>query len=427
MKEAPHFRFKAFMRQGTYAPSVVEDYTQKPWVFFGKDNLFPQRMRDLADNCGPLSTCIDSAALMFAGRGVEFKNADGSTNEAAQERWYSWVADVGEDAFLYRCFSDLALMNSVSFEVIRSASGIAKLSHLDVTGVRLGKRQEGERPMAYYSASWAHVEKSGRTAEQYKPVPLDIYDPARRTAKSLVYVKGYKQGRMYYGEPWYLPAVPHAQVWSKVAPFNQVQIDTGFMPSVHLHTWLRGDEEDLDQYDRDIERAYTGSQGRGIFHTFGNNGDEAPILKEIPFASHAGELDEIMGRSETAIYRIYGMPPVLAGIDVAGGLAGQGDALKEAFNLFLKTKAAPRQRMLSGKIEELMRADGITDFEYVEIEPLDLFEEEMDDATMREAYLASVTINEHRENEMDMDPVEGGDRFLKAGTTAPAQPTPPQE
>ena len=71
-----------------------------------------------------------------------------------------------------------------------------------------------------------------------------------------------------------------------------------------------------------------------------------------------------------AIYRIYGLPPVLAGIDVAGGLAGQGDALKEAFNLFLKTKAAPRQRMLAGKIEELMRADGITDFEFVEIEPL---------------------------------------------------------
>jgi len=397
------------MRQGSYAPVIREEYTGKPWIYFGHDNLFPQRMIELADNCGPQSIAKDTFALMLAGNGVRFVDEEGETIDRAQELWYKWTdAYGGEDKFLHGLCSDLALMGAFSYEKIRTGDGGQGLRHLDVTGLRIGK----EKGKAYWSADWREVEKRGRTADRYKPEPLDM-DDGRLRAKSIVYVKGYKQGLRFYGEPWYLPAIPHAEVWSKVAPFNKTQIDTGFMGSVHLHTWLSGDEEDLDDYDRDIEAAYTGANARDIFHTFGNPGEEAPKLTEIPYTSHAGELDEIMNRAETNIYRTWGLPPILAGIDIQGGLAGQGDALKEAFSYVMRTRVAPRQRMMAASFEKDMRAAGVTDFHHVEIEPLDLFDEEMDEATMREAYLASVTINEHRETVLNMDPIEGGDRLLK--------------
>ena len=402
-------RFHAFLRQGSYAPVIKEEFTGKEWIDFGHDNLFPQRLIELANNCGPLNTAKDTFALMVAGAGLRFVNDEGETVDRAQDLWYSWTdAYGGEDKFLHCVASDFCLTGAAAFDVIRKPGEVAGLSHVDVTGVRIGK----DKGRAYYSPDWREVMRRGRTAERYKPEPLDLYDGTAK-AKSLVYVKGYKQGLKFYGEPWYLPAIPHAEVWSKVAPFNRVQIDTGFMANVHLHTWLKGDEDDLDAYDRDIEDAYTGSSSRGIFHTYGAEGDAAPILTPIPFTNHAGELDEIMQRAETSIYRVYGLPPVLAGIDVQGGLAGQGDALKEAFNFTMRTKVAPRQRIIAGVFERLMRDAGVSDFHHAEFEPLDLFDEEMDDATMREAYLASVTINEHREGALDMEPIEGGDRLLK--------------
>jgi hypothetical protein len=217
-----------------------------------------------------------------------------------------------------------------------------------------------------------------------------------RVPSAVIYSKTYKQNRDYYGEPWWLPAVPDAEVWAKVPVFNRTQIDTGFKPTVHLHTYISADTKDLDQYDKDIEDAYTGANGRGIFHTFGTQDENAPVLNVLERGDHAGELDAIREAAEAVVVRGYGVPDLLYRMDVVGGLTSAGNAMKAAADQFMEGFVKPKQQMITKDLVRLMNAEGINVWN-AEIIELQLF----DDASEAEAVrLRTMTIDELRD---DMD------------------------
>ena len=109
--------FGSFLRDGTVAPYVTEEITRERWVWFGEDNLAPERWRELADNCVPLGRCVDMAALFLAGKGVEFVDREGEVIEAAQARFQEWVSESSEEEFLHRTFYDVALLNAFTWDV----------------------------------------------------------------------------------------------------------------------------------------------------------------------------------------------------------------------------------------------------------------------------------------------------------------------
>jgi hypothetical protein len=246
---------------------------------------------------------------------------------------------------------------------------------------------------------------------------LDVRKP-----KSVLYSKAYKQNRDYYSEPWYLPAVADCEVWAKVPVFNKVQIDTSFKPTVHLHTYINADTKDLDQYDKDIEDAYTGANGRGIFHTFGTNEENAPQLNVLPRGDHAGELDLIRDNAEKVIVRAYGVPDILYRMDTAGGLSSQGSALKAAVDQFMHGFVKPKQNMITKDLVRLMNAEGLTDVWEAEIDDLELFE---DDIFTDDVKLQVMTRDELRD-EMDL-PELGGEvgQTIPGEKKAPSAPVAP--
>jgi hypothetical protein len=421
-------KFKAYLKEGTSAPLVEERYTGSPWVWFGADNLFPNAMRTLADNCVPLARCLEMAAMFIAGKGVKFKDKEGNEIEAAQQRFQQWLADTTEEDFLYATALDIALMNSYSWVIRRAAgSGIARLDHLDVSRVRTAKMIEGKIPAYYFSSDWSKVgTRGGASEERYKPLEVPAYDPAKPAPKELFYYRTYKQGRDYYGEPWYLSAVSDCEVWAKVPVFNKVQIDTGFKPTIHLHLPFDGDPKDIDQVVQDIQDAYTGAAANGLFTTFGNPGETAPALNPIERGDRAGELDLIRDNAEKVIVRGYGIPDILYRMDTSGGLTSQGSALKAALEQFESTFVEPKRGMIEKALTKLMNDDGIEVWE-CEIEELDVFEEE---GATEKVMLAAMTVNELRE-EMDLPPLddERGDKIpAVSGAAQPAQgqqPPPP--
>jgi hypothetical protein len=396
-------KFKAYLKEGTNAPLVEERYTGNPWVYFGADNLFLEHMRTLADNCVPLQRCVEMAAAFIAGNGIKFKDREGNVVEAAQTKFQEWMSDSTEEDFMYATALDIALANAKSWVIRRAYSGaVARLDHLDVSRVRSGKLVDGKVEQFYWSANWAEVGSRGGAEDRYKPMELPAFALDVRKPKSVLYSKAYKQNRDYYSEPWYLPAVADCEVWAKVPVFNKVQIDTSFKPTVHLHTYINADTKDLDQYDKDIEDAYTGANGRGIFHTFGTNEENAPQLNVLPRGDHAGELDLIRDNAEKVIVRAYGVPDILYRMDTAGGLSSQGSALKAAVDQFMHGFVKPKQNMITKDLVRLMNAEGLTDVWEAEIDDLELFEDDnMSDAIR----LRSTTINELRE-EMDLPELE---------------------
>lgn len=414
------YKFRAYLKEGTHAPVVDEQHQQRDWVAFGLDNLFPQALGTLRDNCVPLGRCWSMATQFIAGKGIKFYDKEGNEVEAAQQRFQQWMADSSEEEFLNATAADIALGLSKAWVIRRAPGGaIARVDHMDVSRLRCAPIQMGKVKDYFWCADWAKVNTVG---ERYKPVKLPAFEFGAKRSRSVLYTKVYKQGRDHYSEPWFLPIIPDCEVWIKVPAFNKTQIDTGFRASVHLHTFITADTKDLEQYDKDIEDAYTGATGRGIFHTFGTVEEGAPTLTPLPRGDHAGELDQMRDNAEKIIVRGYGIPDILYRMDTAGGLTSQGSALKAAMDQFINGFVIPHQQVITRDIVKLMNADGLTDVWVARIEQLDIFSEEGVSDDMK---LQVMTRDEIRE-ELDL-PELGGEKGMaipgeKKAAPAPAAP-----
>ena len=73
----------AYANAPTVAPRVDELYRADKWVWFGKRNLWPEQMNDLATNNAILGRCFSLLAVLIAGKGVKFYDKKGDVIEEA--------------------------------------------------------------------------------------------------------------------------------------------------------------------------------------------------------------------------------------------------------------------------------------------------------------------------------------------------------
>lgn len=397
-------KFYAYLKQGSVAPWIREEkWTQDPWVWHGRNNGFPEYLRSLVDNCGPLERAITMLAQFIAGHGVRFygppdeNGKRGKELPNAQAKFQEWVQDASEEEFLWRCAYDLAHGLGVSFNVRRSAETIVRLDHLDRFGLRSGKLVNGKVGEYYWSSDW-HRHKEMPTDERFRPIQLKAFDANKPAPISTVFKKAYRPREPYYGGLWWMGAIQAAEVWTKIDNYNRTQIDLGFSPSAFLATQFSGTETELDKHDEEVEGAYTGGIGRGIFHVTYAEGEEKPELTILPRGNHAGELDGIRTGCADVIYDIFGIPSLLMR-DRSEGLTSQERAIAIRLQQMQRTLVEPLQKMITQPIQQLMALSGIEVYE-VSVNPLKVFDPVQSEAII----MASQTGNEAREERGD-DPV----------------------
>jgi hypothetical protein len=405
----------SYLKSGTVAPRIDEIYTMDPWVHFGRRNDFPEKMRTLVDNCAPLERCIHTCAMMIAGNGVKFYDKNGKEIEEAIAAFDSLMEGTTQEEFLFASAYDIAFLNARAWGLRRAfGRAIVRLDHVDVMRIRSEDIDEetGKVPAYWYSTNWP----KRLTNKRYKPERIQAYGNGM-DVRELMYTKAYKNGRDIYGEPWWMGAIKAAEVWAKVDVFNAEQIDTGFHPAMHLHTFTNLQGDDLKKYDTSVQKVYTGPASRSLLHTYSSPGaDMAPIVTPIPRGDHAGELDLIRDGCERVIANAYGMPLALMGIETKAGMEGAGKALEQAWQQVLRTLIMPKQQMITKDLVKVMNAIGLTEVWEARIEQLDLLADGLDSRMAGEAYLRSVTVDEHRASVLNMPALEDeeqGGRFLK--------------
>lgn len=372
------------------APAIVDDIRGEDWQRFGRHNLFPEFCRGLADNCAPLNACVETMAQYIAGSGLEFLDANEKPMDRARAKWEELCGEEGETALLEATASDLALMNTMSWEIINSIKGgPLSIGHIDVCRVRLGKKgADGKVGKYYFSSNW---EKCKNAA--YKPVSIDAWG-VNGAGKTLLYRKAYKQLRDYYGEPHWLAAMADAEVLVRIPVFNRTQLDGSFKPAIHAHLATPKDTEDLDELDENFAMTFTGENGKPYILTVGAINETLTITK-LERGDHAGELDRTRTVSKEEIYHSYGIPPVLMGVNVNTGLSGKGLAISEELSLFNTTKVKSKQRHISESAKKVLLACGI-DVPIVRVKTLVPFEPAEDPALTRQTYLRRVSVGEDR-------------------------------
>lgn len=414
-------RLLSYLPQGSVTPRVEERYTNFEWVYFGSNNYWPEEWLELVQNTAPLQRSAHTLAQLIAGNGIRFFKRDMETEvEAARDKLQELLEHTTEEDFLYKLALDIAILNA-PFGTIRRAAGgdIVRLDHLDVSRMRSGElnKETGEPDHYFWSSNW---KKRGRH-ERYREVKIPRYRKGEVTGKiEAFYGKTYGPGSAgdVYAFPWALGCRNACEVWAKVDAYNQTQIDTGFAPGTHIHTFTNKSEAELKKYDDAVIAAFGGVRGEGVWHTFSEPGDDmAPQVTIIPRGNHAGELDEIRDGAERVIYNSYGMPAILMGVDTKTGMDGASSAIQQAQVQLDRLLVIPKQQIITKLLTRIMNDIGFKDVWDAKIDAISLVAPEQDQDLSRQATMASMRKNEYRKLVLKLDPVDPkqGDLFLNEG------------
>lgn len=421
-------KFYSYLPQGSVTPRIVEErYTGDKWVSFGKRNGWPAEMVELVQNTAPLQRCINTLAQLIAGNGIRFFNKAGTEVEGARDTLQELLQHTTEEDFLYGLAQDIAFLNAPFGTVRRAAGGkIVRLDHMDVSRMRSGEilKETGDPTHYYWSTNWAKRTQH----ERYKEVEIPIYKPGEATGPiEAFYGKTYSPGSQgdVYALPWWLGCKNACEVWAKIDKYNQNQIDTGFAPGVHLHTFTNKSGKELLAYDEQVIDAYTGVNGEGLWHTYSVPGDNmAPQVTVIPRGNHAGELDEIRDSAERVIYNSYGMPAILMGLETKTGMDGASSAIQQAQVQLDRLLVIPKQQIITKLITRIMNDIGESDVWDAKMDAISLVAPEQDQDLSRMATMAAMQVDEYRVNVLKLEPIGGevGKRMLKEGAAPKEDP-----
>jgi hypothetical protein len=380
---------------------VVNDKANpsEDFVRCGRQNLFREFLRGLADNVAPLNSVVNTMALYIAGRRLVFKDRNGEEIERATEVWNALHAEEGEAYFRRAVAKDLALLGDRAFELSINALGQpAALYHLDAMRLRIGKKDgKGKINQFKWCSNW---ELTNKYSKDYPIQTLPAFnlkgEAFREKGKGVMFAKDYHQGQDYYGMPWYMSALTDAEVWARIPVFNRTQIDTGFRPAFHIHVFLNSDDQKIEEIDGYIEEVFTGPDGKTYAVTHGTTAEGAPQITKLERGDHAGELDKMGDRAEQVLYKSCGIPPILMGVEVNTGMSGKGLALDQSVTQFMRTQIQPRQWLITDDALRIIQLCGVSEAVSCEVEQLIPFDPATDPALQRQTYLRSRTINEDR-------------------------------
>lgn len=423
-------------REGTTAPFVDERVTGKDWIYFGRDNNWPGRMRTLQDNCSWLNTAIETNALYIAGSRIVILRKDGSEHVEALKLYKKWTSTLGDEQWRYRTALDIAKLNARCWHVnYDSNSGIALLDHVATGSVRMAKHdktRDWKIVGAFYSPDWTKINKVGEDHERFKPKAFPLFDFDQKAAAKKTgqfhYLSSYKDEKVY-GEPWWIGAIRDAETWTKLADFTRNQIETGFSATVIIDVPANLTPELQVKLQKDIEKTYSGCRGNAIMVITHPPGVDGAKITPVPRTGTADEVNKLRDAAKIEGVQACLIPPILCGIDVRTGMDGKSLAIEQETERFLNQLVRPKQRyFIADPLRKLFELHGITDIDKLYVDDLKAFGGVVDSEMQRMAYLRSVTVERHLAK-IGEPALEKGDQrakkmLIEIGPTAQPATTP---
>ena len=314
---------------------VFRELRNKEWVYFGADNLYPQKMIELYNGSAIHHTAIDAKTSAIKGEGFEVYG-DTEINRNGESL----------DALFAKVALDYTLFGGFALNIIWNRAGdrVAEMYHLPFANVRSGKMDENDRVNEYYySSDWSNTRKY--TPSTYKS--FDTMENTGDSASQVYYYHEYTPGSDTYPLPAYVGAVNDIELDARISRFHNANISQGLAPSLAIN-FRNGipSSEERQAILRDIEETFSGEMNAGrFFLLFSEAGKEAQIQ---PIAAENDQYyitleERITSRLLTA-HRITS--PLLLGIRDGGGLGSNKDELLIAWGHYFGTVVEPEQKKL---------------------------------------------------------------------------------
>ena len=335
--------------------------TSKPWVSWGKRNLFPNFLNNIFYQSAYQSGIIRSKVNYIVGSGYT------ATNEDALGLGDYKLQDVID--FITK---DYELYNAFAVRVKRNLEGEKKYEFIDFDLLRVSKDYDGW----YYSDDWS---QSMQTKENTNLRFFPNYDKDNEDQYDSIYV--YKDGAKntqvrtskkdqvhFYPQPVYIGALKALMTDVEIQSFHLYNVING-MKMGGMLVFKNGQPENKTQFEQAVQDAITPSENSGgVMIAYSDGDDRVPEF--IPFSGD--DLDKRYNLVEKSMVQNImsahcATSPMLFGIQREGMQVGEGD-LRVAEQIFIRTYVRNRQKTIEEHLNYLF--DGITEITLNEPEPI---------------------------------------------------------
>jgi len=345
MSDKQKYDFGVSEFNAAYVPQYQEVIKNKPWVYYGDDNIFPNHLLALYQYSSINRACIN--AIDYGVKGKNLTVLEGDPNRIAMANRSETVYDVFQ-----KCVLDRVLFGGFALNVVKSNDGgIAEFYHSDFSRLRAGKEDDfGVIDTYFYSIDWKNPTK-------YKPLEIPGFNMSPDSAPSqIMYFKRYSPSMSYYPPPDYLGGVTTIQLDIEVKNFHLNNTQNSMMPSMAV-IFKNGvpSEEERDIMYRQLESKYASTNNAGRFFLFyAETPETAPEIIPIPNNASDAWYGNMAPQIEQTILTSHRITsPMILGIKTAGQLGGRNEML-DAYDLFLETVIKPIQEEVLKGFEKVL-------------------------------------------------------------------------
>lgn len=388
-----------------YNSPIFKEKTYKDWINAGPDNLWPNYLVKLANNCALHNAIIDSKQQQVTGEGIKIEDSEDKAQLAAM---LEFLKKSNIKKQLKRWAYDQSLFGYFFIGITwsRDRTKISKIYHVDATTIRVGKpdRDDDNRiTHFYYSEDWSRYRK-----HDFSPQKIERFDPLNRVDPNcILMVRGYRPNTRFYNLPSYEGCRDAIELSTNLTSYMLNSIKNGLTPSLNIsfNNGIPSEEEKSTIYNS-INGLFSGAKNAGRFIlSFNQSKDNATTVEPIN-VSNLSEMYSNLGEyAEGQIIRGHRTSPILVGTATPGKLGGAGSTneLEVSSEDYHNKVIEPAQAEIEEVIQDLLEVNNFS--LRIFIQPCKKISSSYSDQVL----LNTLTVDEIR-SKMNMPPLASSDK-----------------
>ena len=341
---------------------VLDERTVKNWIFYGYDNLFPNKLLRYINESGTAKTCVDKIA--------EYIEADGFVQPATT--LYQFNSDQKGDDFLTDIAQQVSTFWGFALSIKRNAFNEVKQA--EVLSLDKIRKDKNNPKKLWYNKNVGTIQyKESEWVEYplYEPKAVNVFEKYPQGEIAYFYKKS--ADNPHYPIPSYYAGIEDIISSAEISKMDLELALNGFMPS-SLITFIGNPNQEIpdshgktvDDYYDEVLESFTGGikdrdglSGRfSLLKLWASTKEEVPVLqsfdaKGILEASNSKR--DIINRE---VCRLFKVPPVLVGFSEATILGNQL-ALANSQKVLIDT-VNPMQRFITDSLKTVFPAMDFT-------------------------------------------------------------------
>jgi DNA-binding Lrp family transcriptional regulator len=348
----------------------VPDFTQdsnKKWVNYGSDNMYPYYLVDLFNRSAKHNAILTGKNTYIYGQGLKLEGEPSQLFNKPNR--FESLSEIYNKLIL-----DKLLYGGYALQIIwdMAGQGIAEIYHMDFSKLR----SNIDNTSFFYSANWGD--------NKHKPKEYKAYNPEKREGTQIYYYRDYRPAIKTYPLPEYIGAIPYVECDIQIANYHRSNLHNNFFFGGIL-SFNNGEptQEEKDTLVRMINRRHqdTDNAGRWIIN-FSDGADKAPTVNTLEPSALDKQFEILNAQVQQEIFVAHKITsPMFFGIKTEGQLGGRSEMI-DSFKLFEQNYITPIQQHFEELFNYLFGISGIQSI--ITIEPLQMFKPSFSEQTLLE-------------------------------------------